>query len=46
MDYFVKCSPKHSSAAKEVKKKNYYLAINIMVGILLALIARYTAMRL
>jgi sulfite reductase alpha subunit-like flavoprotein len=31
-----------SSAAKEKKKKNYYLAINIMVGIVLAVIAKYS----
>jgi sulfite reductase alpha subunit-like flavoprotein len=31
----------HSSAVME-KKKNYYLAVNIMVGIVLAVIARYS----
>lgn len=46
LEIFPDWKKRHSSAAKEVKKKSYYyLAINIMVGILLALIARY-AMRL
>ena len=45
LEIFPDWKKRHSSAAKEVEKKSYYLAINIMVGILLALIARY-AMRL